>query len=109
MVHKHPSDSAPAAGAEATEEETLDPENWPAMRQLGHKMVDDIMTYLQTVRSRPVWQPIPDHVRVLEDAGCRPTRSKTPRRRRRPGASFRFMDHSPERYAALMFSEGQAV
>lgn len=63
MVYEDPADSAPAAGADATEEETLDPEDWPAMRQLGHKMVDDIMTYLQTVRSRPVWQPIPDQVR----------------------------------------------
>ena len=44
-------------------EETLDPKDWKAMRALGHQMVDDMMTYLETVRERPVWQPIPEKVR----------------------------------------------
>jgi len=44
-------------------EETLDPKDWEAMRALGHQMVDDMMTYLETVRERPVWQPIPEKVR----------------------------------------------
>src|SRR5512145_1293274 len=44
-------------------EETLDPENWQEMRALAHRMVDDMMYFLQTVNSRPVWQPIPDDVR----------------------------------------------
>lgn len=44
-------------------EETLDPKDWEAMRALGHQMVDDRMTYLETVRERPVWQPIPEKVR----------------------------------------------
>ena len=39
--------------------ETLDPENWDDMRALAHRMVDDAITYLQTTRERPVWQPIP--------------------------------------------------
>ena len=42
--------------------ETLDPENWDEMRALAHRMVDDALTYLQTVRERPVWQPIPEDV-----------------------------------------------
>src|SRR5512140_890914 len=42
--------------------ETLDPENWDQMRALAHRMVDDAMTYLETVRERPVWQPIPEEV-----------------------------------------------
>ena len=42
--------------------ETLDPENWEEMRKLAHRMVDDALTYLQTVRERPVWQPVPDEV-----------------------------------------------
>ena len=42
--------------------ETLDPENWDEMRALAHRMVDDAITYLQTVRERPVWQPIPEEV-----------------------------------------------
>jgi len=44
-------------------EETLDPQDWQALRALGHQMVDDMMTYLETVRERPVWQPIPEDVR----------------------------------------------
>src|SRR5512135_2639756 len=44
-------------------EESLDPEDWDALRALGHRMVDDMLTYLQTVRERPVWQPIPEKVK----------------------------------------------
>jgi len=42
--------------------ETLDPENWNDMRALAHRMVDDALTYLETVRERPVWQQMPDDV-----------------------------------------------
>ena len=42
--------------------ETLDPENWDEMRALAHRMVDDAITYLQNVRERPVWQPVPDEI-----------------------------------------------
>ena len=44
--------------------ETLDPENWQEMRALAHRMVDDALTYLETVRERPVWQPIPEEVQT---------------------------------------------
>ena len=42
--------------------ETLDPENWDELRALAHRMVDDMLTYLETTREHPVWQPIPDDV-----------------------------------------------
>lgn len=42
--------------------ETLDPEDWDAMRALAHRMVDDAISYLQTVRERPVWQAVPAEV-----------------------------------------------
>ncbi len=45
-------------------EETLDPEDWDALRGLGHRMVDDMLDWLQTLRERPVWQPVPDAVKV---------------------------------------------
>ncbi|MEK7728856.1 MAG: aminotransferase class V-fold PLP-dependent enzyme [candidate division KSB1 bacterium] len=45
-------------------EETLDPENWEETRALGHRMVDDMITYLQTVRARPVWRAIPQSVKT---------------------------------------------
>ncbi|MEN8125468.1 MAG: aminotransferase class I/II-fold pyridoxal phosphate-dependent enzyme [Bacteroidota bacterium] len=43
-------------------EETLDPKNWDQTKELAHKMVDDAIDYLQTVRERPVWQQMPDEV-----------------------------------------------
>ncbi len=46
----------------AMTEETLDPANWSALRQLGHRMVDDMMDYLQTVKQRPAWTAIPEKV-----------------------------------------------
>jgi aromatic-L-amino-acid decarboxylase len=38
-------------------EETLDPENWEEFRELGHKMLDDMIDYHQQIRSRSVWKP----------------------------------------------------
>ncbi|WP_309570683.1 pyridoxal-dependent decarboxylase [Deinococcus sp.] len=42
--------------------ETLDPQDWTAMRALAHRMVDDALGNLETLRERPVWQPIPPDV-----------------------------------------------
>jgi aromatic-L-amino-acid decarboxylase len=39
--------------------ETLDPDDWDALRALAHRAVDDGFDFLQTVRDRPVWQPLP--------------------------------------------------
>jgi aromatic-L-amino-acid decarboxylase len=40
------------------QEESLDPTNWENLRQLGHRMVDDMFDYLQEVRERPVWEKL---------------------------------------------------
>lgn len=45
--------------------ETLDPDDWQALRAQGHRMLDDILDYMQNIRERPVWQPIPQEVRAL--------------------------------------------
>jgi len=37
-------------------ERSLDPENWEAMRALGARMLDDVMTYMATVGDGPVWR-----------------------------------------------------
>jgi len=42
--------------------ETLDPENWDEMRELAHKMIDDTFDWMETISSRPVWQPMPQKV-----------------------------------------------
>ena len=44
-------------------EETLDPKDWDEIRHLGHKMIDDMLDYLQNIRQRPAWQPSPEDVR----------------------------------------------
>ncbi|MEP7134584.1 MAG: pyridoxal-dependent decarboxylase [Chloroflexota bacterium] len=53
--------------AEPQNYETLDPQNWDEMRALAHRMVDDAITYLETVRERPVWQPVPEAVAARFD------------------------------------------
>jgi len=46
-----------------TDEETLDPKDWSALRELGHRMLDDMFDYLSTVRDKPAWQPVPEEVK----------------------------------------------
>jgi aromatic-L-amino-acid decarboxylase len=45
-------------------EETLDPNDWEAMRKLGHTMLDDMIDYTETVRERPVWKHVPEQVKA---------------------------------------------
>jgi glutamate/tyrosine decarboxylase-like PLP-dependent enzyme len=45
-------------------EETLDPEDWEAMRALGHRMLDDILDVMRTVRERPAWRHAPESVKA---------------------------------------------
>ena len=44
-------------------ENTLDPEDWPALRALGHRMLDDMFEHLQTLREQPAWQAVPTATR----------------------------------------------
>jgi aromatic-L-amino-acid decarboxylase len=46
------------------EEETLDPADWEAFRALAHRMVDDTLAHLATLREQPAWQPMPPAVRA---------------------------------------------
>jgi aromatic-L-amino-acid/L-tryptophan decarboxylase len=46
-----------------TAEETLDPADWDATRALAHRMVDDAVDRLMSVRDRPLWQDMPRGVR----------------------------------------------
>jgi aromatic-L-amino-acid/L-tryptophan decarboxylase len=45
-------------------EETLDPDDWESMRSLGHRILDDALDYLESLRDRPVWQHAPHHVKA---------------------------------------------
>ena len=44
-------------------EHTLDPVDWAELRAHGHRMVDDMVAYLASVRERPAWQRVPEDVR----------------------------------------------
>lgn len=43
---------------------SLDPQDWSEFRALAHRMLDEAIDGIAHVRSRPVWQPIPDEVRA---------------------------------------------
>ncbi len=42
--------------SDITKEETLDPDDWASMRALGHRILDDALNYVETLRDRPAWQ-----------------------------------------------------
>ncbi len=46
--------------------ESFDPQSpaeWQAMREMGHRMVDDMFSALQSLPAAPVWRSMPDAVR----------------------------------------------
>ncbi|MBB3608305.1 pyridoxal-dependent decarboxylase [Rhizobium sp. BK602] len=46
---------------------SLDPADWQALRQQGHRMLDDMLDHLQTLSEKPVWQAAPASARALFD------------------------------------------
>lgn len=48
--------------------DTLDPDDWNAMRQLAHQMLDDAVDRLKGIGDGPVWQPMPQAMRQQFDA-----------------------------------------
>ena len=46
---------------------TLDPQDWSVVRATGHRMVDDMLDWQQSVRERAPWQPVPDDVKSRID------------------------------------------
>jgi aromatic-L-amino-acid decarboxylase len=55
--------------------ESLDPADWPSFRTQAHRMLDDAISYIEHIRERPVWQPIPEEVRAhfREPLPCAPS------------------------------------
>lgn len=47
-----------------TQPTSLDPANWAELRQAGHRMMDDMFDHLETLRARPLWQPMPPAIRA---------------------------------------------
>ncbi|WP_229215436.1 pyridoxal-dependent decarboxylase [Duganella sp. CY15W] len=46
------------------DEESLDPDDWAGFRAQAHRMLDDMCSYLETIRTRPVWQPMQAQARA---------------------------------------------
>jgi Glutamate decarboxylase and related PLP-dependent proteins len=46
------------------DELSLDPGNWGETRELAHRMLDQVFDDLERVRSRPVWQRLPDSAKA---------------------------------------------
>lgn len=61
---KTPDEAKPVFEANRSES-TLDPENWGDLRALGHKMLDDTMNYLETIRERGLTPPTPDVYKAI--------------------------------------------
>ncbi len=43
---------------------TLDPADWSAFRASAHRILDEMIAYLETVPARTVWQPFPEEART---------------------------------------------
>ena len=48
---------------DASAESSLDPGNWADTRALAHQALDEALDFIQSVRERPVWQPVPAAVK----------------------------------------------
>ena len=48
-------------------EETLDPQDWAALRALGHRALDDAMDYMESLRERSAWEHAPARVKAHFD------------------------------------------
>ncbi len=47
-----------------TDEVTLDPSDWTAFRALAHRMLDDMLTHLETLRQQPAWREMSPAIRA---------------------------------------------
>jgi len=64
-----PAEAAMKPESHRTTPDSLDPQDWQDLRNQGHRMLDDMIDYLSSIRGRPVWQPIPDAVRSTFQVG----------------------------------------
>lgn len=59
------SDSGTAnAYAKESTATSLDPHDWADFRQQAHRMLDDMLGYMENIREQPVWQVIPGEARA---------------------------------------------
>jgi glutamate/tyrosine decarboxylase-like PLP-dependent enzyme len=46
----------------APKERSLDPADWAEARSLAHQALDEALDFIQFIRERPVWQPVPEAI-----------------------------------------------
>lgn len=51
------------ASCESETSSNLDPADWDQFRKTAHGLLDDVITHIETIRQRPVWQPPTDETR----------------------------------------------
>ncbi|MEX0880087.1 MAG: pyridoxal-dependent decarboxylase [Thermoanaerobaculia bacterium] len=44
--------------------DSLDPNDWEALRTFAHTALDEAIDFVRSVRERPVWQPVPESVQA---------------------------------------------
>ena len=60
---RRPRNSASNNGKLSSPERSLDPKDWEQARAVAHEALDHALDFLQSVRERPVWRPVPEAVR----------------------------------------------
>ena len=58
------------------DELSLDPQDWSETRALAHQMLDQVFDDLENVRSRPVWQRLPDAAKASPGASAKSSATK---------------------------------
>ncbi len=66
---------------------SLDPQDWSSLRDLGHRLLDDMFDHIAHIRERPVWTPMPPDARAALRRGL-PQTGMTPE-----AAYHLFQDH----------------
>ncbi len=52
-----------------SDEISLDPKDWEALRTLGHHMIDDMTDHLQNIQNEPSWRTIPQDTKEFLKGG----------------------------------------
>jgi len=56
---------------------SLDPVDWSSARCVTYNLLDSLLNFIQSVRDRPVWQPIPADVRITLESQLLPEQSQS--------------------------------
>ena len=60
-----------------TNNTSLDPSDWLSARNVAHQVLDSSITFIQSIRSKPAWQPIPIEVRSTIESESLPEQDQT--------------------------------